>query len=149
MDAKMRASFINSVGSGQQVPCPSCNTLNNPEAKFCITCGHSLKDNFQAEMSDVVSGMVASPEDSRPLNSDADIPAFKESQVSEPVFNTAKQPVQSNSEQHVTAADKLKAFKAAVPEVIDTEETPSVFADGLPAWDVVPPQIMVRRKTKR
>ena len=26
------------------------------------------------------------------------------------------------------------------------EEPASVFADGLPAWDIVPPQVMVRRR---
>lgn len=26
------------------------------------------------------------------------------------------------------------------------DEDKSVFADGLPAWDIVPPQIMVRRR---
>ena len=43
MDAKMRADFVNSVASGQKVPCPVCNTLNDPDGSFCIACGHSLK----------------------------------------------------------------------------------------------------------
>ena len=29
------------------------------------------------------------------------------------------------------------------------KEPVSVFAQGLPSWDVVPPQIMVRRKKKK
>ena len=36
MDAKMRADFVNSVASGQKVPCPVCNTLNDPDGSFCI-----------------------------------------------------------------------------------------------------------------
>ena len=43
MDAKLRADFVNSVASGQKVPCPVCNTLNDPDGSFCIACGHSLK----------------------------------------------------------------------------------------------------------
>jgi hypothetical protein len=43
MDAKMRADFVNSVASGQKVPCPVCNTLNDLDGSFCIACGHSLK----------------------------------------------------------------------------------------------------------
>lgn len=34
MDAKMRADFVNSVASGQKVPCPVCNTLNDPDGSF-------------------------------------------------------------------------------------------------------------------
>lgn len=36
--------------------------------------------------------------------------------------------------------------KIVVPEVVVEEK--SVFAEGLPAWDIEPPQIMVRRKRR-
>ena len=49
MDAKMRADFVNSVASGQKVPCPVCNTLNDPDGSFCIACGHSLKKEEKKE----------------------------------------------------------------------------------------------------
>ena len=32
------------------------------------------------------------------------------------------------------------------PEIEGVEETVSAFAEGLPSWDLVPPQVMVRRK---
>jgi hypothetical protein len=41
------------------------------------------------------------------------------------------------------------AFEAAVEETILKPEEISVFAQGLPSWDIVPPQIMVRRKRKK
>jgi hypothetical protein len=41
------------------------------------------------------------------------------------------------------------AFNFAEPEVEEYKEPVSVFAQGLPSWDVVPPQIMVRRKKKK
>jgi len=58
MDAKMRADFVNSVASGQKVPCPVCNTLNDPDGSFCIACGHSLK---KEEKKDENSGTVICP----------------------------------------------------------------------------------------
>ena len=36
--------------------------------------------------------------------------------------------------------------KMVVPQVVEEEK--SVFAEGLPSWDIEPPQIMVRRKRK-
>ena len=30
-----------------------------------------------------------------------------------------------------------------------TEEPMSVFAEGLPSWDIVPPQLLVRRKRQK
>ena len=43
MDAKMRANFINSVAGGKKITCPSCNTLNDADSKFCMTCGSKLE----------------------------------------------------------------------------------------------------------
>lgn len=34
---------------------------------------------------------------------------------------------------------------ASVPEKM-TEEEKAVFADGLPSWDILPPQVVVRRR---
>lgn len=42
MDAKSRVNFINSVVNGVGVPCPVCNSLNEPDAKFCKICGTQL-----------------------------------------------------------------------------------------------------------
>ena len=47
MDAKSRANFINSVASGQNVPCPKCNTLNEANSKFCASCGSSLEKEME------------------------------------------------------------------------------------------------------
>ncbi len=39
----------------------------------------------------------------------------------------------------------LRKIETPVEEVI---EEPSVFAEGLPKWDIVPPQVVVRRKRR-
>ncbi|MEY8428128.1 hypothetical protein AALA00_10515 [Lachnospiraceae bacterium 46-15] len=87
MDAKSKANFINSVGGGQQVPCPGCGALNKADSRFCITCG--------------------------------------------------------------TPMQQMTASSAAQPVPVAEPEEVSVFAEGLPSWDIVPPQVVVRRKKKR
>lgn len=58
----------------------------------------------------------------------------------------ASEPVSKEDES--TAQDK-PAFQPAVNTVAEQQsEEISVFAQGLPSWDVVPPQIIVRRKKK-
>ena len=50
MDAKTKAEFINSVASGEQYPCPRCNFLNKPMARFCVKCGSPIeKPNINNE----------------------------------------------------------------------------------------------------
>ena len=43
MDAKTKANFINSVAEGEGIPCPQCDALNKPGAKFCTTCGTPIE----------------------------------------------------------------------------------------------------------
>lgn len=313
MNPKMRADFINSVGSRQKIPCPVCNTLNEPDYKFCVVCGHPLKqaapvrpdkkicpschaendlsasfcvycgtrlDAEQQEqketafpVTDTASDTAEStkpqlnnptagelpddtiitpltikiqPDTSSTTKTQADIPTAAEPQedmspaaalqatvstaesqanmsaattstadmpataeppvnapsaeespaemqsateppantlqASEPqvdtpsaselsadtpsaadpqsvrpspLFNPVKRPAHAPfsgypGHKQSAAAEKLRAFKFAEPEVEeDAEESVSVFAEGLPSWDIVPPQILVRRKTKK
>ena len=197
MDAKMRANFVNSVASGQKVPCPVCNTLNDPDGSFCIACGHSLK---KEEKKDENSGMVICPvcqnpnkkgfrfcticgnkldgvESTKSNDTVSPQPAVSSPQsaaggqqptaqaqdvqqnmnrnVSQgaPAFEPAKKPVtapiRKNPPVQSKPVRKKMAFNFAEPEVEEYKEPVSVFAQGLPSWDVVPPQIMVRRKKKK
>lgn len=93
MDAKSRASFINSFGAGQNIPCPKCGKPNTSDCLYCVYCGSAMK---------------AAP-------SSNNAPAFT----------------------------PVKETPAAV--VAQQEEHTSAFAEGLPAWDIVPPQVLVRR----
>lgn len=100
MDAKSRANFINSVAGGQKIPCPKCNTLNESDSRFCITCG-------------VPIGQAEAP---------------------------AQKPEKAKTVQPSAAKPFVKVEEPA--------EESSIFAEGLPAWDIVPPQVMVRRKKR-
>lgn len=100
MDAKSKANFINSVASGQVIPCPVCGTQNAPDSKFCISCGSELASSPAAPVENAASAFQTVVEDS-----------------SHPEGNVGKY-----------------------------KEPESIFADGLPSWDIVPPQVMVRRR---
>lgn len=161
MNAKLRADFINSVAVGQRIPCPSCNTLNDSNAGYCTTCGHPLNgaaagleekkiicpicstENLSGSPFCVACGLKF--EDAQ-MSSQSD--QQKGSQV--PAFNSVsseeKSQVAATSQNNSSAGGRV--FKYAETVVVDEEEA-SVFAQGLPAWNIVPPQIMVRRKVKR
>lgn len=104
-----RADFINSAASGRKIPCPYCETLNNPDEKYCCRCGKQLI-NPSSALAD--SGRNA--------------------------FNTA------GSEN----TNQVSAFNRVTSANIDEEEEISAFALGLPKWDILPPQVVVRRKRK-
>lgn len=124
MDAKTRANFINSVAGGQNIPCPNCNALNEPDSKFCAICGKPLvKKTEEAAATDSKPEDKAVPNQAvpfQPIQKEAS--PVKKEVVQEPV----KKPVQR----------------------VVYQEPESVFAEGLPSWDVEPPQVMVRRKRK-
>ena len=108
MDAKMRANFINSVAGVKKITCPSCNTLNDADSKFCMTCGSKLEFLGSANENVTVNNRIKNDQN-----------------------------------------EKKPAFKPVEPAVEESEETQSAFAQGLPSWDIVPPQIMVRRRGQR
>ncbi len=98
MDAKSKANFINSVASGQKVPCPQCNFLNDSGDTCCAACGTRLTKPAQP---------AAEPAPA--------VPAAPEAPVS------------------------------PAPVI---EEDPGIFAKGMPEWDIVPPEVAVRRKRR-
>ena len=46
------------------------------------------------------------------------------------------------------SSNNTTPFKSINTEDV-TEEPMSVFAEGLPSWDIVPPQLLVRRKRQK
>lgn len=213
MDVKSKANFINSVASGQGMPCPNCNTLNKSDSRFCTACGTKLESATPQENLQCPNCNTVNKADSRfcigcgaELNQKASIdtaPAFAtvkeqpaenaepntvDEEATEgladatdttPAFAAAEeQPTEDAEPNTVTeevtekladATDMAPAFatvearseeipeknvevnetsKAVEPIFVQEEiddDSVSVFAQGLPEWNLEPPQVMVRR----
>lgn len=122
MDARSKANFINAVVSGQDNPCPNCNTLNEADAKFCASCGTPMIRKSEAAQ--------AAP---------AFVPLKKVKMAQETQGSPTSAPAEEKKED--MAFEPLKK--------VQKEEVRSAFADGLPEWTIEPPQILVRRKRGR
>lgn len=134
MDARSKASFINAVADGQLLVCPNCQFGNPLDSRFCIKCGHQLKENKPV---DTTPAFAAAEETSAVSQSPAfasveETPAVSQS----PAFAAVEEKA---------AKTKAPAF-ASVPVVQEEEEPKSAFAQGLPEWSLEPPMMVVRRK---
>lgn len=103
MSAKRKAEFINAVANGKSIPCPSCNSANEPDSKFCYVCGAKLE--FPS-----LSG------------NSSNLSLTKDEGVAFGVINSLPQ----------TSAESPKG----------------IFAEGLPEWNLEPPQVVVRRRRR-
>ena len=139
MNARSKADFINSVAGGM-IPCPNCQKLNEPDSKFCEACGTRL----------------LKPEEPKP----AETPAFEPVKKAEPSVAPAFEPVKKVEPSVAPAFEPVKKVEPSVAPALEPvkntevrrkevyQEPKSVFAKGLPDWDMVPPQVMVRRKKR-
>lgn len=134
MDARSKASFINAVADGQLLVCPNCQFGNPLDSRFCIKCGHQLKEN--------------KPVDTTPaFTSVEETPAVSQS----PAFASVEEtPAVSQSPAFTSVEEKSSKVKApafvSVPVAQEEEEPKSAFAQGLPEWNLEPPMMVVRRK---
>ncbi|MDE6025283.1 MAG: zinc ribbon domain-containing protein [Lachnospiraceae bacterium] len=163
MDAKSKAIFINSVAGGKKIPCPICNVLNDSDAMFCFSCGNILKAVKEEDTVTNVEtiecpichenneiGYMFCLSCGAKLSSD-------NSQTLEQSFKTAEaekvEEIKSEEKSQTispVAVQEKRVFKSVAMEVAGQQsEEMSAFAQGLPSWDLVPPQIMVRRKKKK
>lgn len=111
MDAKLRASFINSIGAQPGQPAEP-----KPEsAGFSVT----------------------TEEETRPL------PAAEASP-----FTPAAEPAPAAPQAAPASAFAAVKEQSAAPAAaaVQAEEEENAFAQGLPAWDLVPPQLAVRKR---
>ncbi len=71
MDAKSKASFINSVATSvatnQEVVCTACGTPNKSDSKFCISCGKELSDVGSNDNSAAFSSVESNEESKTPV----------------------------------------------------------------------------------
>ena len=133
MNARSKADFINSVAGGM-IPCPNCQKLNEPDSKFCEACGTRL----------------VKPEEPKPEATPAFEPVKKVEPA--PAFEPVKKVETAPAFEPVKKVEPAPAFepvkKTEIKRDVVYQEPESVFAKGLPDWDMVPPQVMVRRKKR-
>lgn len=153
MDAKSKVNFIHSVADGQKIPCPKCGALNRTGARFCITCGAALG---QAEepapvVEELICPKCGTVNESgykfcvscgTPLEQ-GDAPKEEPDAPFAPIKEVAPKKEEEPSEPKQAAPVAAVFF-----QVEEEEEEVSIFAEGLPAWDIEPPQMLVRRKRK-
>ena len=139
MDAKQRASFINSIG-GQPDAAPKA-----ADTAFTIST--------EGETREVVSAPFAAVEETPPLTS------LSEAAAPEPAAPAAPEPrpapFAAAAEKPAAPAPAPAAPFAAVPDrpaapapapAVQAEEEENAFAQGLPDWDLIPPQLAVRKR---
>ena len=176
MEAKSKAIFINSIADGQKIPCPSCNALNEAGDLFCFSCGSKLMPIVAGEEAcgAILCSSCNTLNESDSLfciscgaklikddeNHSAEIvkDSVNEEDIAAPklAFTPVKRPTVGNKSKEMVdknSVNPLQAEKKPVFRSIEImpaieEEAISVFAQGLPSWNIVPPQVMVRRKKK-
>lgn len=162
MDAKSKANFINSVASRQKIPCPVCNELNEFDSRYCYMCGAQLINASANPTNDEVTSqkLTTTLEDvaktyETEIKSESNINSAEKKDNTSTAFEPIKETQMVNDNIEEKRSIKNTASKASKPafdvfSVAATEEPEevSVFAQGLPSWDLVPPQIVVRRKKK-
>ena len=134
MDARSKASFVNAVADGQLLVCPNCQFGNPLDSRFCIKCGHQLKENKPVDTAPAFASVEETPAVSQ-------APAFASVEETPAV---SQSPAFASVEE-TPAVSQSPAF-ASVPVVQEEEEPKSAFAQGLPEWSLEPPMMVVRRK---
>ena len=137
-----KANCINAVADGSTIICPQCNASNAANSKFCATCGTMLETKTESSNAPAFATVA----DDVPNSGSA--PAFaavEETPVSANVSAFA------SVDETPATTDSASAFKSAdAPaqkvETVNEESSESAFANGLPAWSIEPPQVMVRRR---
>ena len=164
MDARSKASFINAVADGQLLVCPNCQFGNPLDSRFCIKCGHQLKENKPVDTAPAFAAVEETPAASQSpaFASVEESPAVSQSPAfasveetpavsQSPAFASVEEtPAVSQSPAFAAVEEKAAKTKApafaSVPVVQEEEEPKSAFAQGLPEWSLEPPMMVVRRK---
>ena len=160
MDARSKASFINAVADGKLLVCPNCQFGNPLDSRFCIKCGHQLKENKPVDTTPAFAAVeeTSAVSQSPAFASVEETPAVSHASVEEtpavsqsPAFASVEEtPAVSQSPAFAAVEEKAAKTKApafaSVPVVQEEEEPKSAFAQGLPEWSLEPPMMVVRRK---
>ncbi|MCI6060650.1 MAG: zinc ribbon domain-containing protein [Dorea sp.] len=157
MNARSKADFINSVAGGM-IPCPNCQKLNEPDSKFCEACGTRLVKPEEPKPEATPAFEPVKKEEPvpafEPVKKVEPAPAFEPVKKVEPApaFEPVKKVEPAPAFEPVKKEEPAPAFepvkKTEIKQEVVYHEPESVFAKGLPDWDMVPPQVMVRRKKR-
>ena len=157
MNARSKADFINSVAGGM-IPCPNCQKLNEPDSKFCEACGTRLVKPEEPKPEATPAFEPVKKEEPvpafEPVKKVEPAPAFEPVKKVEPApaFEPVKKEEPAPAFEPVKKVEPAPAFepvkKTEIKQEVVYHEPESVFAKGLPDWDMVPPQVMVRRKKR-
>lgn len=122
MDAKERANFINAVGNAEK------NTAENIAKDTAVTTVENagVKKCPKCGVENVEEAMFCAS-CGTPLNR-------QKADMTNQAFTSVQE-------------EKTESVQQPASEV--PQEAESAFAKGLPEWDMVPPQVMVRRKGMR
>ena len=155
------------------VLCPNCGMTNKQGYRFCVKCGTNLATSQKPVEEPAVTPSFSTFEQPKPVEEPTVMPsfsAFKQPDVPEkpskenPLKNI--QPMESGFARYDfsgtttstasvgTFATTFNAVKEEKMDVGDAqkilslldEKEKSALAEGLPEWDIVPPQVVVRRK---
>ncbi|MHC5227983.1 zinc ribbon domain-containing protein [Enterococcus sp. LJL99] len=108
--------------------CPSCEVEVSKEAVFCANCGSELLFPEQ----EVVEG--------------ADLKSLDTIiQKAETVENSSNQIIDLKSIHEEVEKEETFTFEFN-NEIIEEEEVANPLALGLPDWDIVPPEMIVRKR---
>ena len=177
MRPKDRAKFIISVAEGNApdspkeeiVICPRCGAVNKTTSNFCKQCGFHLAEMSQSNDVPSVStepSTTDAPAGNKPVGNDSGVEAVKDSKVVEKEPSAVSDgPFRSLSDSDdgvvgQTAFDSaddgaakvaLNKVEEGVPREASADQTTDdlILAKGLPSWDVVPPNVVVRRKGRK
>lgn len=133
MDAKQRASFINSIGAQPGQPAEP-----KPEA-----AGFSMKteeENRPLSTPETSPFDAADPAPATPFAAAEPAPAAAPFAAAEPA---PAAPQEAPASAFAAVKEQPAAPAAAA---VQAEEEENAFAQGLPAWDLVPPQLAVRKR---
>lgn len=133
MDAKSRMNFINSVkGEKDQIKqCPYCGAELRTEARFCTECGKAL-----SYVED--SNQNLREKESRNLSG---------GQTKGGSNSTDLEKLESLGTIRKTFPQKEVVQEKARCEQTEEKFT-NAFAEGLPEWSLVPPNLPVRRRRR-
>ena len=128
--ANEQTESLKEKSDGHGVTCPQCGNSNEPDSRFCFFCGNLLQKEAEE---------AAAPAQQPLIMSDA-VPPTPLQTVPVAAIITHK----TSSFPQENALDPITQEKTSVNEV--AEKPTDAFAQGLPSWNLEPPQVVVRRK---